>query len=170
MEHLVGSLLGIMILAPGYNGSFCASDSSSADTSWIIFVMSNVVSYWILWFMPVVGSTFICVVTCCSFCLNKVLTSRFVVPMNSAASGWRLFPPVTWVREFYFAAKNPPWVVTENCLLWSDKPCVGRVPLEFDDPSEGILPWVALKKFCWDLLARILSVSIDAGTFEGDEL
>lgn len=44
IEHFVGSLFGMMILAPGCKGSFYASVSSSAETSWIIFVMSSVVS------------------------------------------------------------------------------------------------------------------------------
>jgi len=45
IEHFVGSLFGIIILAPGYNANFYASVSSSADTSWIILFTSSVVNY-----------------------------------------------------------------------------------------------------------------------------
>lgn len=47
IEHLVGSLFGNIILDPGCKGIFTDSVSSSAEISWIILLISRVVSYYI---------------------------------------------------------------------------------------------------------------------------
>jgi hypothetical protein len=82
MEHFVGSLLGIIILDPGYKVSLTASVSSSADVSWIILFISKVVNYKILSWIPVVASVLTWDVTYFSLALKSTPTSKLRWPIN----------------------------------------------------------------------------------------
>ena len=118
IEHFVGSLFGMMILAPGYRANFCASVSSSAETSWIILLTSRVVSCWILWLRPVVASSLICVVTWCLHYLNKCFTSMFFWPMNCGAR----FCELSWMA----GGKSGFWeVVVGLCCELTRTPWAG---------------------------------------------
>lgn len=186
IEHFVGSLFGIMILAPGCKANFCASVSSSAETSWIILLMSSVVNCCILWFNPVVGSSFIWVVTWCLHCLNNYFTSMFCWPMNYIALwGDMLLCGASWIAEgsswFYeelaglcWELTRTPWgaafvVILDYSAVWELLLMKFRVVVTLNcfliscwvpvpwDPDGG-------RKFCWLLLCMLLMSDFSNGT------
>ena len=152
IEHFVGSLLGIIILAPGYKASFYCSFSSSAEFSWIIFLMSKVVSWRIFWLVPETGSTFICSVTCYLHCLKSVLTSRFFYPMN-----WGVFEFDEGIGTCWLLLILAPLVNGRYCefdlapRFMFAKSCLRKFPEEVDENcffASGIDVVDGGRKFC----------------------